>query len=79
MTNAANHALSIVFAGLLQPGDEVVMPSPCYQYNGILENDVVVEAANRIREAAVRIGDGTEQNVRPLAESGLIGPTDRLL
>ena len=37
VTNAANHALSIVFAGLLQPGDEVVMPSPCYQYNGILE------------------------------------------
>ena len=36
VTNAANHALSIVFSGLLQPGDEAVMPSPCYQYDGIL-------------------------------------------
>ena len=36
VTNAANHALSIVFTALLQPGDEIVVPGPSYQYDPIL-------------------------------------------
>lgn len=37
VTNAAQHALNIVFTALLDPGDEVVMYSPIYFYYGILE------------------------------------------
>lgn len=37
VTNAAMHALSIVFSTLLNPGDEVVIYSPAFFYFGILQ------------------------------------------
>ena len=34
VTNGAMHALALCFRSLLQPGDEVVAPSPCYFFGG---------------------------------------------
>ncbi len=30
VTNGAMHALSLTFRALLEPGDEVIVPTPCY-------------------------------------------------
>ena len=37
VTNGAMHALSLVFRALLAPGDEVVVPTPCYFFAGLIE------------------------------------------
>jgi len=37
VTNGAMHALSVTFGGLLQPGDEVIVPTPCYFFAGLIE------------------------------------------
>jgi aspartate/methionine/tyrosine aminotransferase len=31
------HALSILFRALLEPGDEVIVPTPCYFFGGLIE------------------------------------------
>jgi aminotransferase len=37
VTSGAMQGLSIVFRALLEPGDEVVIPSPCYFFHGCIE------------------------------------------
>ena len=37
VTNGAMHALSLVFRALLEPGDEVLVPLPCYFFAGLIE------------------------------------------
>jgi aspartate/methionine/tyrosine aminotransferase len=37
VTNGAMHALSLLFRALLEPGDEVVVPTPCYFFGGLIE------------------------------------------
>jgi aspartate/methionine/tyrosine aminotransferase len=37
VTNGAMHALSLVFRALLDPGDEVLVPTPCYFFAGLIE------------------------------------------
>jgi aspartate/methionine/tyrosine aminotransferase len=37
VTNGAMHALSLVFRALLEPGDEVIVPVPCYFFAGLIE------------------------------------------
>ena len=37
VTNGAMHALSLVFRALLAPGDEVIVPIPCYFFAGLIE------------------------------------------
>ncbi len=37
VTNGAMHALSLTFRALLHPGDEVVVPTPCYFFGGLIE------------------------------------------
>jgi aspartate aminotransferase len=37
VTNAANHALSVVFGAMLDPGDEVLTFSPHYYYQGLIQ------------------------------------------
>lgn len=37
VTNGAMHALSLTFRALLEPGDEVVVPTPCYFFAGLIE------------------------------------------
>jgi len=37
VTNGAMHALSVTFRALFQPGDEVIVPTPCYFFAGLIE------------------------------------------
>lgn len=37
VTNGAMHALALVFRSLLAPGDEVVVPAPCFFFSGPIE------------------------------------------
>jgi aspartate/methionine/tyrosine aminotransferase len=37
VTNGAMHALNILFRALLEPGDEVLVPTPCYFFRGLIE------------------------------------------
>ena len=37
VTNGAMHALSLTFRALLAPGDEVIVPVPCYFFAGLIE------------------------------------------
>jgi aspartate/methionine/tyrosine aminotransferase len=37
VTNGAMHALSLTFRALLEPGDEVIVPTPCYFFSGLVE------------------------------------------
>lgn len=37
VTNGAMQALSLVFRAVLQPGDEVIVPVPCYFFAGLVE------------------------------------------
>jgi aspartate/methionine/tyrosine aminotransferase len=37
VTNGAMHALSLSFRALLRPGDEAIVPTPCYFFAGLIE------------------------------------------
>ena len=37
VTNGAMHALSLTFRAVLEPGDEVIVPTPCYFFGGPIE------------------------------------------
>ncbi len=37
VTNGAMHALGLVFRALLEPGDEVIVPTPSYFFRGLVE------------------------------------------
>jgi aspartate/methionine/tyrosine aminotransferase len=37
VTNGAMHALNLVFRAILRPGDEVIVPAPCYFFHGCVE------------------------------------------
>jgi aspartate/methionine/tyrosine aminotransferase len=37
VTNGAMHALGVTFRVLLEPGDEVIVPTPCYFFAGLIE------------------------------------------
>jgi len=37
VTNGAMHALSLTFRALLEWGDEVIVPTPCYFFQGLIE------------------------------------------
>jgi aspartate aminotransferase len=37
VTNGAMHALSVTFRALLRPDDEVIVPTPCYFFAGLIE------------------------------------------
>ncbi len=37
VTNGAMHALSLTFRALLEPGDDVIVPTPCYFFGGLIE------------------------------------------
>ena len=37
VTNGAMHALNVVFRALLEPGDEAIVPTPCYFFAGVIE------------------------------------------
>jgi len=37
VTNGAMHALNLVFRAILEVGDEVIVPTPCYFFQGVIE------------------------------------------
>ncbi|MCP9486515.1 MAG: pyridoxal phosphate-dependent aminotransferase [Gaiellaceae bacterium MAG52_C11] len=37
VTNGAMHALSLTFRAILEVGDEVIVPTPCYFFRGLIE------------------------------------------
>ena len=37
VTNGAMHALSLAFRALLKPGDKVIVPTPSYFFQGLIE------------------------------------------
>jgi aminotransferase len=37
VTNGAMHALSVTFRAILEHGDEVIVPTPCYFFRGLIE------------------------------------------
>ena len=37
VTNGAMQALGLTFRALLEPGDEVIVPTPCYFFAGLIE------------------------------------------
>jgi len=37
VANGAMHALSVTFRAILEPGDEVIVPIPCYFFQGLIE------------------------------------------
>ena len=37
VTNGAMHALSLTFRAILEVGDEVIVPTPCYFFQGLIE------------------------------------------
>jgi aspartate/methionine/tyrosine aminotransferase len=53
VTNGAMHALGIVFRTLLEPGNEVIVPTPAYFFAGPIER-----AGGRAIEVPSRAGDG---------------------
>ena len=56
VTNGAMHALSLTFRALLEPGDEVIVPTPCYFFAGPIERacGVFVPVPSRDPEALER-------------------------
>lgn len=52
VTNGAMHALGIVFRALLEPGDEVIVPTPAYFFGGPIERagGSAVEVPSRAEE-----------------------------
>jgi aspartate aminotransferase len=52
VTNGAMHALGIVFRALLEPGDEVIVPTPAYFFGGPIERagGLAVEVPSRAED-----------------------------
>ena len=56
VTNGAMHALSLTFRAILEPGEEVIVPTPCYFFQGLVERagGVFVPVPSRDPEALER-------------------------
>jgi aspartate/methionine/tyrosine aminotransferase len=67
VTNGAMHALSLVFRVLLQPGDEVIVPTPCYFFQGLIERagGVFVPVPSREEDGWRWDPEAIEQAVTP--------------
>lgn len=51
VTNGAMHALSVTMRGVLQPGDEVVVPAPCFFFEGPIRSAGAAPVYVRCEEA----------------------------
>jgi aspartate/methionine/tyrosine aminotransferase len=71
VTNGAMHALSLAFRALLQPGDEVIVPTPCYFFAGLIERagGVFVPARSREEDGWRWDPDAIERAVTPKART----------
>jgi aspartate/methionine/tyrosine aminotransferase len=76
VTNGAMHALSLAFRALLEPneshqGDEVIVPTPCYFFAGLIERagGVFVPVPGREEDGWRWDPDAIEQAVTPKARA----------
>jgi aspartate/methionine/tyrosine aminotransferase len=71
VTNGAMHALSLAFRALLEPGDEVIVPTPCYFFAGVIERagGVFVRVAGREEDGWRWDPDAIERAVTPKARA----------
>jgi aspartate/methionine/tyrosine aminotransferase len=69
VTNGAMHALSITFRALLEPGDEVIVPTPCYFFAGLIERagGVFIPVPSREEDGWRWDPDAIERAVTPNA------------
>ena len=69
VTNGAMHALSVAFRTLLEPGDEVIVPTPCYFFAGLIERagGVFVPVPTREEDGWRWDADAIERAVTPKA------------
>ena len=67
ITNGAMHALSLAFRALLQPGDEAIVPTPCYFFAGLIERagGVFIPVASREQDGWRWDPDAIERAVTP--------------
>ena len=67
VTNGAMHALSLVFRALLDAGDEVIVPTPCYFFAGLVERagGVFVPVPTRAQDCWRWNPDAIEAAVTP--------------
>jgi len=69
VTNGAMHALSVTFRALLDVGDEVIVPTPCYFFAGLIERagGVFVPVPSREEDGWRWDPDAIERAVTPKA------------
>jgi aspartate/methionine/tyrosine aminotransferase len=69
VTNGAMHALGVVFRALLEPGDEVIVPTPAYFFGGPIERagGRAVEVPSREEDGWRWDADAIERAVTPRA------------
>jgi len=72
VTSGAMQALSLVFRALLDPGDEVLIPSPCFFFGGMIEL-----AGGRARYVAMDESDGFRWDLGRIEEA--ISPRTKVL
>jgi len=60
VTNGAMHALNLVFRAILEVGDEVIVPIPCYFFRGMIER-----AGGRFVPVPSRDPDALERAITP--------------
>lgn len=67
VTNGAMHALGIVFRALLEPGDEVIVPTPAYFFRGVIERagGRAVEVPSSAKDGWRWDADAIERAVTP--------------
>jgi aspartate/methionine/tyrosine aminotransferase len=67
VTNGAMHALSIVFRALLEPGSDVIVPTPTYFFRGLIERarGVPVEVSGNAADGWRWDADAIEQALTP--------------
>lgn len=76
MTVGVSEALYLAFTSILEPGDEVIIPTPCfvaYQAEVILAGGVPVEVASRMENDFSPDPDEIEAAITPRTKAILIG------
>lgn len=76
MTVGVSEALYLAFTAILEPGDEVIIPTPCfvaYQAEVILAGGVPVEVASRMENKFSPDPDEIEAAITPRTKAILIG------
>ncbi len=85
VTNGGMHAMDIVFRTLLEPGDEVVVPSPCFFLEGLVErwgaklSFVSMHEEDDFQWDMERIEDAITKRSKILFVNTPVNPTGRVL